>query len=313
MRAVAHTFDTDCSSNVELGTMDALARARLELGGLQLTSAHDHQYQAYPPHHPVRPRPRRPFFAVRGSPPPCIDHSRPRRANVSRTGGPQSPQLVHQSPELVRRRLELIGLDSPGHRHPGLPRPRPRPPRTNAQPNNDQDEIGRQPCSMSHRGLAPPRNNVPPTQGGAPLRSNLISSPPRTGPRPRIGPPPRTGPRPRTGPPPRPQASIPPDPDPIVVSGPDTLTFIPPRLHVGGPSPPSTSALEELERAGRRTPELERTGLCVICQDEEAIMVVVNCGHLAMCRECSDAVMSGSRSCPLCRTSIERLIRVFKT
>ena len=80
---------------------------------------------------------------------------------------------------------------------------------------------------------------------------------------------------------------------------------------------------------------VERSGLCVVCQDEEvrlfhsfenvppnntlclqANIVVVDCGHLAMCRGCSDLVMNTSRECPLCRTRIvtpQRLLRVFKT
>lgn len=57
-------------------------------------------------------------------------------------------------------------------------------------------------------------------------------------------------------------------------------------------------------------------GLCVVCQDEEANIAIVDCGHLAMCRECSDLVMQSSRECPLCRTRIvteARLLRIFKT
>ncbi|VDC00168.1 unnamed protein product [Peniophora sp. CBMAI 1063] len=60
----------------------------------------------------------------------------------------------------------------------------------------------------------------------------------------------------------------------------------------------------------------ERTGLCVICQDEEANIAIVDCGHLALCRSCSDLVMKSSRECPLCRTRIvteQRLLRIFKT
>ncbi|KAK0203416.1 hypothetical protein DFS33DRAFT_1383675 [Desarmillaria ectypa] len=60
----------------------------------------------------------------------------------------------------------------------------------------------------------------------------------------------------------------------------------------------------------------ERGGLCVVCQDEEANIAIVDCGHLAMCRECSDLIMAGSRECPLCRTRIiteARLLRIFKT
>lgn len=61
---------------------------------------------------------------------------------------------------------------------------------------------------------------------------------------------------------------------------------------------------------------MERQGLCVICQDDEANIAIVDCGHLAMCRGCSDLVMASSRECPLCRTRIiteARLLRIFKT
>jgi hypothetical protein len=77
---------------------------------------------------------------------------------------------------------------------------------------------------------------------------------------------------------------------------------------------------------------LERNGLCVICQDDEASIAIVDCGyvlifcvvfpslrsysHLAMCRDCSDLIMSSTRECPLCRTRIvteARLLRIFKS
>ncbi|TFK26616.1 hypothetical protein FA15DRAFT_686380 [Coprinopsis marcescibilis] len=59
----------------------------------------------------------------------------------------------------------------------------------------------------------------------------------------------------------------------------------------------------------------ERGGLCVICQDEEANIAIVDCGHMVMCRGCSDLIMNSSRECPLCRTRIvteARLLRIFK-
>jgi len=62
--------------------------------------------------------------------------------------------------------------------------------------------------------------------------------------------------------------------------------------------------------------DLERNGLCVVCQDEEANIAIVDCGHLAMCRNCSDLIMSSTRECPLCRTRIvteARLLRIFKS
>lgn len=65
----------------------------------------------------------------------------------------------------------------------------------------------------------------------------------------------------------------------------------------------------------QRTP-LDARGLCVVCQDEEADMAVVDCGHLAMCRGCCHQIMADTRECPLCRTHIvdhSRLLRVYKT
>lgn len=79
---------------------------------------------------------------------------------------------------------------------------------------------------------------------------------------------------------------------------------------------------------------LERSGLCVICQDEEANIAIVDCGyvnllvwkisdllilckrHMVMCRACSELIMTSSRECPLCRTRIvteARLLRIFKS
>ncbi|KAG2134862.1 hypothetical protein DEU56DRAFT_871827 [Suillus clintonianus] len=78
------------------------------------------------------------------------------------------------------------------------------------------------------------------------------------------------------------------------------------------PPPPSSSP----PTSPPRTTFTERSGLCVICQDQEANIAIVDCGHLAMCRTCSDLVLASSRECPLCRTRIvteARLLRIFKT
>ncbi|KAF9030686.1 hypothetical protein BDZ89DRAFT_659518 [Hymenopellis radicata] len=61
---------------------------------------------------------------------------------------------------------------------------------------------------------------------------------------------------------------------------------------------------------------LERSGICVVCQDEDANIAIVDCGHLALCRACSELVMNSTRECPLCRTHIvsdARLLRIFRT
>ncbi|KAF8170673.1 hypothetical protein K438DRAFT_1853673 [Mycena galopus ATCC 62051] len=119
----------------------------------------------------------------------------------------------------------------------------------------------------------------------------------------RRSPSPSPPPSPRTIVPRRSQAVTPPRSILRRRSGPATAASVIPRLEAGGHSTANdllivtSSALQELEK------------------DEEATMAVVDCGHLAMCKECSNGVMSSSRACPLCRKSISaaRLIRIFKT
>ncbi|KAG1724217.1 uncharacterized protein EDB91DRAFT_1171310, partial [Suillus paluster] len=36
-------------------------------------------------------------------------------------------------------------------------------------------------------------------------------------------------------------------------------------------------------------------GLCMICQDQEANIAIVDCGHLAMCCTCSELVLALSQ------------------
>jgi len=60
----------------------------------------------------------------------------------------------------------------------------------------------------------------------------------------------------------------------------------------------------------------EAAGQCVVCQDEQATMAIVDCGHLALCASCSDLIMKSTQQCPLCRGNIEneqRLVRIYRT
>lgn len=60
----------------------------------------------------------------------------------------------------------------------------------------------------------------------------------------------------------------------------------------------------------------ERQGVCVVCQDEDSCLAIIDCGHLCMCKTCSDLIMNSTRECPLCRTRIisdARLLRIYRT
>ncbi|XP_045455435.1 E3 ubiquitin-protein ligase LRSAM1-like isoform X1 [Melitaea cinxia] len=49
-------------------------------------------------------------------------------------------------------------------------------------------------------------------------------------------------------------------------------------------------------------------GECVICMDEKSEVVFVPCGHMCCCHSCAQNELEG---CPMCRTKIERTIRVI--
>ena len=43
---------------------------------------------------------------------------------------------------------------------------------------------------------------------------------------------------------------------------------------------------------------------CIICEDNKADSVFMNCGHGGMCFKCSVDVLSSTKLCPLCRQEI---------
>ena len=51
---------------------------------------------------------------------------------------------------------------------------------------------------------------------------------------------------------------------------------------------------------------------CVICFDRIANYLVVPCGHQCGCQECLNIVMQKSGNCPICRTRIESVQKVFR-
>jgi len=59
--------------------------------------------------------------------------------------------------------------------------------------------------------------------------------------------------------------------------------------------------------SGAESPSLNSE--CVVCMDAEARMVFVPCGHLCCCSQCQSAI----NECPMCRTQIEKRIRVIET
>lgn len=48
-------------------------------------------------------------------------------------------------------------------------------------------------------------------------------------------------------------------------------------------------------------------GMCVICLAEVASYAAVPCGHLALCERCGV-----QPTCPVCRTKVQRVMRIYK-
>ncbi len=60
------------------------------------------------------------------------------------------------------------------------------------------------------------------------------------------------------------------------------------------------------EAAGQESDE------CVVCWAHEKDVVCIPCGHVAMCKSCSKAVMQQSGLCPVCRQKVREIIQLFK-
>ena len=78
------------------------------------------------------------------------------------------------------------------------------------------------------------------------------------------------------------------------------------------PNFPSIKALllDALQPRGPRVQQHVSTGLavCSICMDRPSIMVLVPCGHLCICQECSH---HAQQRCPICRTATTNMVRTY--
>ena len=65
-----------------------------------------------------------------------------------------------------------------------------------------------------------------------------------------------------------------------------------------------------LELSGKPPPELDINSLCVICQISKPNIVLDPCGHLCLCFSCAKNKNMDIK-CPICRTDIEKKIKVY--
>jgi len=53
------------------------------------------------------------------------------------------------------------------------------------------------------------------------------------------------------------------------------------------------------------------TGECAVCFDNKPDVVIIPCGHIALCENCAKKVQERSNLCPICNCTIERCIKVY--
>uniref|UniRef100_A0A8C0J657 Leucine rich repeat and sterile alpha motif containing 1 n=1 Tax=Chelonoidis abingdonii TaxID=106734 RepID=A0A8C0J657_CHEAB len=75
-----------------------------------------------------------------------------------------------------------------------------------------------------------------------------------------------------------------------------------------GPAAPEPSAPPEEILPSAPQLELDkRKSECVVCMEQEAQMIFLNCGHVCCCQICCETL----RICPLCRKDIVQRVRIF--
>ncbi|KAF1318685.1 hypothetical protein FI667_g13677, partial [Globisporangium splendens] len=61
-----------------------------------------------------------------------------------------------------------------------------------------------------------------------------------------------------------------------------------------------------------RAPSYSSIGECIVCFDGPQAAVCVPCGHNAVCMSCAEEILETSCECPVCRTPIRELIKLYR-
>lgn len=75
----------------------------------------------------------------------------------------------------------------------------------------------------------------------------------------------------------------------------------------------ATSGTPSDEQLQRQVQEMRGSDLCCVCMDKRKDAVFTPCGHRAVCHQCGELLRSKSRHCPICRYSIDSVVRVWDT
>ena len=76
---------------------------------------------------------------------------------------------------------------------------------------------------------------------------------------------------------------------------------------------PTNSNTAPINADHASTPTIEYKDLCVICLASEKTHAFVPCGHMCVCEICGPAIMTSSRSCPMCRTNVSSTLHIYRS
>lgn len=92
---------------------------------------------------------------------------------------------------------------------------------------------------------------------------------------------------------------------PVIVEPADGAEL--PEPNAAEPVVPPTHDLSLISPTAPPSQVEERKSECVVCMEQEAQMIFLNCGHVCCCSTCSEVL----RTCPLCRKDIIQRIRIY--
>lgn len=78
------------------------------------------------------------------------------------------------------------------------------------------------------------------------------------------------------------------------------------------PLPVGTQLVQHMARLGIDQHELEDDAhLCVVCMEEPRSIVLVPCGHMALCGDCCQRIIVQQKgTCPMCCQEVEYHVEV---
>jgi len=97
---------------------------------------------------------------------------------------------------------------------------------------------------------------------------------------------------------------------PVPVPVPASQRF-PAALPMALPSAPPLPAVHHRSQEEPSSVGEEKGNQCVVCWNAAAQGVCIPCGHLAGCMECLGMIKTKGWGCPVCRATIEQVIRVY--